>query len=393
MKHFLLFILCLTPAALFAHEGHVHAEAPGAGSGDIGGIIHVTEQGKLNLGIEVAEAEIVEIEKTLEAVVEIVPVPTQMAVLSSRIPGKVVEISATAGETVEANKPLVVIESLQAGNPPPKVSYPAPISGVVTHWDAAVGESVEPNGHLAEIVDLSEVYAEITLFEGQLSQVQLGQPVRVRVESFPGEVFEGQIDLMSGKLDPVTRALKVFVKLDNPDLRLRPHMRGTGHVVVEQLEAVIGIPHRAVVGDPGNLSVFVQSDNEGLEYEQRPVVIGAEDDRFIEIIEGVLPAEEVVVSGNYQLQFVENKAAIPAGGGHGHDHGPGGEHLAEADAVAHGEDAHQHSAHGHSHGDHGHSHGPSIPRWLTSPLGLGLCAALLLSLGLNGFLIFKREPA
>ena len=39
-----------------------------------------------------------------------------------------------------------------------------------------------------------------------------------------------------------------------------------------------------------------------------------------EIIQGVLPGELVVVSGNYQLQFVESKSEIPAGGGHGHDH-------------------------------------------------------------------------
>ncbi|MEO0447988.1 MAG: hypothetical protein AAF191_18120, partial [Verrucomicrobiota bacterium] len=103
------------PSALPAHEGHVHAEAPGSGSGDIGGIIKVTEQGKRNLGIEVAEAEIVEIESTLETVVEIVPIPSRMAVLASRIPGRVRRISAMAGDPVKAGETLVEIESFQPG--------------------------------------------------------------------------------------------------------------------------------------------------------------------------------------------------------------------------------------------------------------------------------------
>ncbi|MEO0448317.1 MAG: efflux RND transporter periplasmic adaptor subunit, partial [Verrucomicrobiota bacterium] len=243
---------------------------------------------------------------------------------------------------------------------------------------------VEPNGHLAEIIDLSEVYAEITLFEGQVSRVVVGMPIRVTVESFPERLFEGTIALLSGKLDPETRSLKAYAKLSNPEKELRPHMRGTGHIVVEKLDAVIGISHRAVTGDPGNLSVFVQTDDHGLEYEQRPIVLGMEDDRYVEIIEGVLPAEQVVVSGNYQLQFVENKSAIPAGGGHGHDHGPGGEHLTEEEGrdgqgkTNHGE--RDHDAH---HTGKGH---------LGSPLTLVLGVGLVLSVGLNFLLLFLKKP-
>ncbi|MEM1294045.1 MAG: efflux RND transporter periplasmic adaptor subunit [Verrucomicrobiota bacterium] len=366
--------ILLAVTRTWAHDGHVHAEAPGAGSSDLGGIIHVTEQGKKNLGIEATEAQVVEIENTMEAVVEIVPIPTQMAVISSRIPGMVKRIHATAGQAVKEGKPLVVIESFKPGDPPPTVAYPAPLSGLVMHWDVAVGESVEPNGHLAEIVNLSEVYAEFSLFEGQLNRVQVGQPVRVIVESFPGEQFEGQIELLGGSLDPETRSLKAFARIKNQEGKLRPHMRGLGHIVIEKMDAVIGIPHRAITGDPGNLFVFVQTDTEGLRYEQRPVVLGAEDDRFVEVIEGVLPAEPVVVSGNYQLQFVERKAAIPEGGGHGHDHGPSGEHLA-------GEDHHGHGSH------HGHRHG-SVMSIFTPPFA-ALGVGLLFSLGLNAILISR----
>ena len=402
MKPFLTYSLSigliLPPMSLFAGPGHDHGVAPTSHSDDIGGIIRITEQGKKNLGIEVAEAEVVEIEKTLETVVEIVPIPTQTVVVASRIPGKVKRIAATAGETVKAEDFLVEIESFQPGDPPPSVTYKAPISGVITHWDAAVGESVAPDGHLAEIVDLSEVFAEITLFEGQLNRVALGLSVRVYVESFPDETYEGKIELISGELDPETRSLKAYARLDNSEGKLRPHMRGTGWIVLEKLDAVIGIPHRAVTGDPGDLSVFVQRDEQGLEYEQRRVVLGMEDDRFVEIVDGVLPAEPVVVSGNYQLQFVQDRSAIPAGGGHGHDHGPGGEHLNEEDAKASGEtatDAHERESAGHSDGESGLEHDkPSIWAGLfSSPMTIVLAVGLLLSIGLNILLLLIKKPA
>ncbi len=361
----LLFVLSSVSFAA-AHEGHVHAEVPTDGSGDVGGIITVTEQGRRNLGIEVVEADIAELEKTLEVVAEVVPMPTRTAVLSSRIPGRVKRIDAISGQKVRSGQALVTIESFQPGNPPPTVSYSSPIDGTITHWDAEVGESVEPNGHLAEIIDLSQVYVQLTLFEGQVRQVEYGQPVRIYIESYPDEVFAGTIDLMSGKLDPETRTLKAFATVNNPNLTLRPHMRGSAHIVTESLDAVIAVPHRAITGDPANLFAFVQTDEDGLEYEQRSVVIGSRDDRVTEVIEGVLPGELVVTSGNYQLQFVERKAA-PAEeshDGHAHDHSHGHEH-----------EAHQH---------HHHSHSP-----FSYPLVWVLIAGLLVSLVANGLYAAK----
>ena len=357
------------PYSLSAHEGHIHAEAPGGGSDDIGGIIKVTEQGKRNLGIQVVEAEIVEIEKTTEAIAEIIAIPSRIAVLSSRIPGKVTHIHALAGQPVTAGKPLVKIESFQPGDPPPSISYPAPISGTITHWDAEVGESVEPNGHLAEVIDLSEVFAEITLFEGQVNQVKIGQPVRVYVESFPGKSFASSIELLSGKLDPQSRVLKAYARIKNSDRKLLPHMRGSAHVVTEKLDTVIAVPHRAITGDPANLYVFVQTDEAGLEYEQRRIVSGASDDRVTEVIEGVLPGEMVVVSGNYQLQFVETRSTEPKDGEHDHDHSTG------KSALAHGP---HDTAHPHRH-DHG--------------FGTILLAALACSIAMNILFIFRQRKS
>ena len=351
--------VALSYHGISAHEGHVHAEVPTDGSGDIGGIISVTEQGKRNLGIVVAEAEIAELEKTTEAIVEITPDPSRTAVLSSRIPGKVKKIHAISGQSVSLGKPLVLIESFQPGNPPPSVSYSAPISGTVTHWDAEVGESVEPNGHLAEIIDLSEVFAELNLFEGQVKQIKLGQTVRVYVESFPDESFESTIELISGKLDPKTRVLKAYARIKNPELRLRPHMRGRAHIVTENLDAVIAVPHRAITGDPANLYTFVQTDDKGLEYEQRRVVIGSSDDRITEVVEGVLPGELVVTSGNYQLQFVEGKAKSSDS------------ESAEDDQHAHGEKA-----------DH-HAHNGRMHSWLNLRLFFALLVGLAVSIAVN----------
>ena len=316
-----LLLVNATPQ-VFAHAGH--DKAPGEeGESATTGPIAITAEAKINLALKVEEAELRTLEKTFMVIGQIEAIPSRSAAVSSRISGRVVDIKATEGETVKKGQTLVEVESRQVGNPPPRVQYEAPIDGIITHRDVLLNDSVEPDKHLLEIVDMSEVYAEGRIFEGQVARVKTGQKVRIKVESFPEDSFAGTVDLISGALDAETRTLKVWVRVPNPDGKLRPNMRATLNVVTDQADSVVGVPHSAVLGEAGNLFVFVQSDDAGLVYERRAVVTGIQDDRYVEIIEGVFPSDKVVTLGNYQLQYVTAKkpAAKPAADGHANEHG------------------------------------------------------------------------
>ena len=323
------FLLVGLPNRSFAHEGHAHA--PGEEATVSGGPITITREAKVNLALKVEEAQLRTLEKTLLVIGRIEPIPSRSAALTSRIPGRVVDIKAMEGQAVKKGEPLIEIESRQVGNPPPHVQYAAPIDGVVTHRDVVLNDSVEPDKHLLEIVDMSELYAEGRIFEGQIAQVKTGQRVRVTVESFPGETFPGTVDLIGGALEPDTRTLKVWVRVANPAGRLRPNMRATLHIVTDEADSVVAIPSSAVLGESGNFFAFVQADQEGLTYERRPVVTGIRNDQYVEIIEGIFPTDKVVTLGNYQLQYVTGaaKPELAAESQHlGHDHGA-------ADAAGH----------------------------------------------------------
>ncbi len=301
----------LTPLEALAHAGH--DKAPGEeGEVSTKGPITISAEAKTNLGVKVEEAELRTIEKTLSAIGAIEAIPTKSAVVSSRIAGRVAAISVVSGDKVTKGQTLIEVESRQVGNPPPRVPYAAPIDGVVTAVDASLGAPVEPDKNLLEVVDLSEVYAEGRIFEGQVAAVKVGQKVRVYVESFPDEVFEGMVDVVSGALDPESRTLRVWAKLKNPEGKLRPNMRARLSIVTSEADSVIGVPHSAILGEAGNLFAFVQADEQGLTYERRPVVVGTKDDRYVEIIEGIFPDDKVVTLGNYQLQYVAPTKAAPA---------------------------------------------------------------------------------
>ena len=303
----LVALLAFAPAA-FPHEGH--NKAPGEeGEGATKGPITISEEAKKNLGLTVEEAALQTLEKTFTVIGQIEIIPNHAAAVSSRIPGSVIQLKTAEGQAVKKGEAVLEVESRQLGEPPPRVQLFAPMDGIVLHQEAVLGDTVEPDKHLLEIADLSEVYAEGRIFEGQVANVKIGQKVRVAVESFPKETFTGTVDLLSGTLDAESRTLKVWVRIKNPDGKLRPNMRARLNIVTAEADSVVAVPPSAVLGEAGNLFVFVQSDTNELVYERRAVVTGMKDDRFVEIIEGVFPSDKIVTVGNYQLQYVTSRKA------------------------------------------------------------------------------------
>lgn len=324
----LIALLVSAPAA-FPHAGHDKAPGEG-GEAPTSGPIAITAEARKNLALQVEEAELRTLEKTVLVFGQIETIPNHSAAVSSRIAGRVADVKVTDGESVKKGQVVVEVESLQLGEPPPRAQYTAPIDGIVVDRHAVQGDSVEPNKHLMEIVDLSEVYAEGRIFEGQVAAIKTGQKVRVSVESYPTNEFTGTVDLLSGTLDPETRTLKVWVRIKNPGLILRPNMRARLNIVTAEADSVVTVPHSAVLGDAGNLFVFVQSDTDELIFERRPVVVGMKDDRYVEVIEGVLPSDKVVTLGNYQLQYVTTRKPVAKAPGEFGTNAPAAPHNEEA---------------------------------------------------------------
>ncbi len=295
--------LCVTSPAL-AHEGH--ADAPGSESagGATTGPIEVSEVAQRNLGLTVEEAELRPIETTLRVIGEIQADPERSGTVSSRISGRVSAVYAQEGERVEKGKPLVEVESLQLGDPPPRVRYASPVSGVVTDRHVVVGDDVEPSRHLFEVADLTEVLAIGRVFEGQIGEVSVGQKVRVRVPSYPRDVFAGAVERLGGKLDAKSRSLAVYVRVANPDDRLRPHMRATLSLVTGGADLALAIPKSALLGEAGQFYAFVQDEDRPERFERRALVVGVSNDRFVEVIDGLYQGERVVAQGNYSLQYL-----------------------------------------------------------------------------------------
>jgi RND family efflux transporter MFP subunit len=171
----------------------------------------------------------------------------------------------------------------------------------------------------------------MTFESPDLSLIKPGQNASVRLDVFRDRVFEGKVQRLDVGLERESRTFEVYVLLDNPELQLRPNMQASVSIAIGEPQEVLAVPQRAVLGDLGNVFVFVRDGNT---FERRNVVVGMKSGDQVEIVEGVLPGDNVVIEGHYQLQFATSpaKQVAAAEDEHGHSHdqpstGLAGKHL------------------------------------------------------------------
>jgi multidrug resistance efflux pump len=140
------------------------------------------------------------------------------------------QVALARAGVAQAEAAIGVLEAQTA-----KTVVVAPRDGVVTRRSARLGEAAAPGAPLLAIAPLDELKLTVYVPEDRIGRVQLGAPVEVRVDSFPGESFAGAVTFISPRAEftprnvqtQSDRAKTVFavkVRIPNQDGRLKPGM-------------------------------------------------------------------------------------------------------------------------------------------------------------------------
>jgi Cu(I)/Ag(I) efflux system membrane fusion protein len=166
-----------------------------------------------------------------------------------------------------------------------------------------------PGEMLYQIADLSAVWVQADVFEQDIAAVGVGQKAKIRINAYPGEVFEGRIAYVYPTLKAETRTVPVRIELANPKGRLKPAMYAEVEIPVAGSASVVTVPNSAVI-DSGKRQVVIVQLGEG-RFEPRPVKLGARGGEFVQVLEGVREGEMVVSSANFLIDAESNlKAAL-----------------------------------------------------------------------------------
>jgi Cu(I)/Ag(I) efflux system membrane fusion protein len=187
------------------------------------------------------------------------------------------------------------------------ITFYAPQSGVVDNLNVREGFFAKPGTTLMSIGKLDQVWVEAEVFERQASEVAVGVPVTMTLAYLAGQEWQGQVDYVYPTLNAKTRTIKVRLRFDNKDKKLKPNMFAQVLIHPQSEQKTLLIPKEAVIRS-GSSERVVLALGEG-RYKSINVKVGRYDDESAEILAGLVDGEKVVSSAQFLLDSESSKSS------------------------------------------------------------------------------------
>lgn len=176
----------------------------------------------------------------------------------------------------------------------------APVDGVVTEKRVEAGDLVGAQTRLFTVADISTLVVRVGVSELDVVRIDVGDPVSVMLDAFPGRGFPGAVRRVFPTADPGTRLVPVEVALDGSHAAaVRPGFLARVTFEVGAHDDVLLVPASALVGAGGTQSVFVLENGTAV---RRTVTTGVTSEGRVQIVSGLAAGERVVTRGNNMLR-------------------------------------------------------------------------------------------
>ena len=181
----------------------------------------------------------------------------------------------------------------------------SPIDGIVLSRDVEIGDAVSSIlvlGSSATLVmtlgDTSEVYVKGKVDESDIGKVYLGQPARIKVESFKDKTFTGKVTKISPmgvEKDNVT-TFEVRVSINNPEGVLKAMMTANAEIILEEHKNVLQIPEGSIIYDKDKKASVEVPEPKAKDGKKKVAVnIGISNGAKTELLSGLKEGDQVVL--------------------------------------------------------------------------------------------------
>ncbi len=181
----------------------------------------------------------------------------------------------------------------------------APMDGVILSRDVEIGDAVSSIlvlGSTATLVmtegDTTSVYVQGKVDEADIAHVYMGQPARIKVESFRDRLFYGKVTKiapMGVEKDNVT-TFEVRVSINNPGGELKANMTANAEILMDEHKGVLTVPENAVTYDgQKNATVQIPDKREKDGWRKVPIKVGLSNGAATEIVSGLKEGDQVVL--------------------------------------------------------------------------------------------------
>ncbi len=174
----------------------------------------------------------------------------------------------------------------------------APIAGVIAERKIKVGNMVSTNAPTFEIVDFTPLHAIVYVPEKELSKLDKGQEVVLRLDATAGEPVSGKVLRISPVVDATSGTFRTTIEIPNRDRKLKPGMLASVQIEYSKHLNALLVPKEAILIEDSDRIIFVVRDDTA---HRMLIGIGYEDNQNVEVISGLDEGEQIITIGQGAL--------------------------------------------------------------------------------------------
>lgn len=190
----------------------------------------------------------------------------------------------------------------------------APFDGRLGIRAVDLGQYLAAGATVVTLQSLDPIYVDFFLPQQALDQIRIGQAVSANVDTYPGQLFAGEISAIEPKVDSASRNVRVRAALENRDRKLLPGMYATVDIATGAPQRYVTLPQTAITFNAYGNTVYIVDKGEAgadgqpqLTVRQSFVKTGETRGDQIAVLDGVKEGETVVTAGQLKLR---NGAAV-----------------------------------------------------------------------------------
>ncbi len=175
----------------------------------------------------------------------------------------------------------------------------APMDGVVTKRSVEPGTLLAAGAQIATITQMNPLRFQLALPTTLFASLAPGKThVSIEIDAYPGQPIDATVSRVYPVADDDTRTVRVETTVDNATGRLVPGMYAVGSLDLDRRENVLCVPFDAVIKNDKERIVYRVAD--GVAHAAK-VTLGVRSDAIVEVLDGLLDDDEIVIAGQHRL--------------------------------------------------------------------------------------------
>ncbi len=180
----------------------------------------------------------------------------------------------------------------------------SPINGFVSSITASIGQNVESQQKIAEIIDEKSFQLRLSVFEKNINKITTGQTVEFYLNGNKSVKYKATINAVGKTIMPDSKSIECFAIIDNPkSINMVSNQFVEGEVNTA-VDSVISVPETAIINSENDsyLLIYEKEVNSIYYFKKIKVNTGRKANNYIELTEQ-LPTDKLLVNGVYNIQI------------------------------------------------------------------------------------------